>query len=59
MKQLEIEYTNTQNDAHKVLDGKLTKLVKDEHTIQMYMTLGVIMSGYQSRISCSQLLLTS
>ena len=28
MKQLEIEYTNTQNDAQKVLDGKLTKLSK-------------------------------
>ena len=30
MKQLEIEYTNTQNDAQKVLDGKLTKLSKKQ-----------------------------
>ena len=59
MEQLETEYTSAQNRAQEVLDSKSVKLSKNQHTSQMYMTLRVIMSGYQSRISCSHLLLTS
>ena len=57
MEQLETEYTSAQNRAQEVLDGKLMKLSKNQHTSQIYMTLEVIMSGCQSRIRSWQQIL--